>query len=110
MFCRWAQWTCFCFSSEFSHCDDYEGSFHQDYSTRNIGPSLVDFRDMTTGDSVSDDITMYPFHAELVPPYTESMAPKVRADDVVTIITNKELSYRKSFQLNRASWSSELRV
>jgi hypothetical protein len=79
-------------SSEWSQCDDFGSSFHQDHNTRNIGASLVDFRDMTTGDSVSDDITMYPFHAELVPPYTLSMAPKFRADDVVTIITSKQLT------------------
>jgi hypothetical protein len=54
---------------------------------------------MTTGDSVSDDITMYPFHAELVPPYTESMAPKVRADDVVTIITNKEFKLSEKLSI-----------
>lgn len=89
----------FYFSSEWSHCDDYEGSFHQDYSTRNIGPSLIDFRDMTTGDSASDDITMYPFHANLEPPYTLSMAPKFRADDVITIITNKEFKLSEKLSI-----------
>lgn len=86
-------------SSEWSHCDDFGSSFHQDYSTRNIGPSLIDFRNMTTGDSVSDDITMYPFHAELVPPYTLSMAPKFRADDVVTVITSEELKLSEKLSI-----------
>lgn len=85
----------FYFSSEWSHCDDFGSSFHQDYSTRNIGPSLIDFRDMTTGDSASDDITMYPFHANLEPPYSLSMAPKFRADDVVTVISSEELKLEK---------------
>jgi hypothetical protein len=42
---------------------------------------------------------MYPFHAELVPPYTESMAPKFRADDVVTIITNKEFKLSEKLSI-----------
>jgi hypothetical protein len=54
---------------------------------------------MTTGDSVSDDSTMYPFHAELEPPYTLSMAPKFRADDVVTIITNKEFKLSEKLSI-----------
>lgn len=77
-----------------NHCTDSDGSFvKHKMKAKDIGKYLVDYRSHQKKHGVDKNDDMYPFHQNLIPPYTDAPSPKVRAGDIigVTLTENKPI-------------------
>jgi hypothetical protein len=44
--------------------------------------------------------TFFPFYTKLTPPYKKSKPPKIRADDVVTVVFSKQFEVTNTFSVS----------
>ena len=84
--------------TEFNHCDGGSRSILDSFRARDLGPYLVDFRGHPPPQD-KDDGTDYPFHEGLTAPYKDAPPPKVRAGDVVKVVTESDYEITEGFAI-----------